>query len=506
VAATCIVEGMEALSTRAAASVVLATVLVLAGCGGGDDDTTPAGSAAGEAAGAVPTQAVNGSTPSVESGPGGCPTGDAVSAAYGLEMEFNTDFSITEDWLVEEMGGATCQYNQVLAPGATDPSGLDAVAYIATIELIHSDPISEAVGADPVDGVGDAAVWNGAQLSVRAGDRGVRVTNQFPPPGQDGRAAAIALAELALATGWSTGSSATPAGASDTTSATSASTEESTAQSAGGTTECPPADAVSSVWGTEMALDADTATTGAVGLVFCPYEEVIAPGTTDQWGMEPLGDFFSITFTDHNVGDPEVNGGDPVEGIGEQANWNGSALSVWTGARGVIVDVTFPPEGGDALEVAAALAGLALGVDTTGAQVMPGNATPSEDAGDATGCAAPAEVAAALGLDAELALGLGASTDMSNPDDFFAYCPYELADDPFSFSLVVSIQDELSPIDPALPSEDLTEYFGQPATWQDEYHVLLIEQPSGDLVVQITSNDLDIDSREAAIALAEELL
>ena len=47
---------------------------------------------------------------------------------------------------------------------------------------------------------------------------------------------------------------------------------------------------------------------------------------------------------------------------------------------------------------------------------------------------------------------------------------------------------------------------GQPATWKDEYHVLLIEQPSGDFVVQITSNDLDIDSREAAIALAEELL
>ena len=96
---------------------------------------------------------------------------------------------------------------------------------------------------------------------------------------------------------------------------------------------------------------------------------------------------------------------------------------------------------------------------------------------------------------------------MSNPDDFFVYCPYELADDPFSFGLVVSIQDELFPIDPALPSEDLSDYFGQPATWQEDYNVLLIEDPAyGDFVVQITSNELDIDSREAAIAVAEELL
>lgn len=494
----------------------LAALLALAACGGGDDDATTGTPAAagGESAsaGAVSTDARNGSPASGESGPGGCPTGPAVSAAYGLEMEFNTDFSITEDWLVEEMGGATCQYNQVLAPGATDPSGLDAVAYIATIELMHSDPIAEAVGADPVEGVGDAAVWNGAQLSVRAGDRGVRVTNQFPPPGQDGRAAAIALAELALATDWEASASATPTGPTETAggATNSATGEESDAASAAAATECPPADAVSSVWGTEVALDEETASTGAIGLVFCPYEEVIAPGTTDQWGMEPLGDFFSITFTDQNVGDPDVNGGDPVEGIGEQANWNGSVLSVWTGEQGVIVDVTFPPDGGDAFEVAAALVGLALGIDTAGVQVTPGSGAPAGDTGASGGdvqCHEPAEVAEAIGLDAELALGLGASADMSNPDDFFVYCPYELADDPFSFGLVVSIQDELFPIDPALPSEDLSDYFGQPATWQEDYNVLLIEDPAyGDFVVQITSNELDIDSREAAIAVAEELL
>ena len=482
--------------------LAVAALIALAGCGGGDDDTTPT-VAAGEAAGAVPTEAVDTSTApgesgAGESGPAGCPTGAAVSAAYGLEMEFNTDFSITEDWLVDEMGGATCQYNQVLAPGATDPSGLDAVAYIATIELMHSDPIAEAVGAEPVDGIGDAAVWNGAQLSVRSGDRGVRVTNQFPPPGQDGRAAAVALAELALATEWSGGAAAESPVASEPTAADG--------ESASSSAECPAADAVSGVWGAEVALDEESAMTGAVGLVFCPYEEVIAPGTTDEWGMEPLGDFFSITFTDQNVGDPEINGGDPVEGIGEQANWNGSVLSAWTGERGIIVDVTFPPEGRDAFEVAVALAGLALGVDASDVQVVPGDSTDSLDAGDASGCADPADVATALGLEEELELGPGASTDTSNPEDYYVYCPYQLVGDPVSFSLVVSMQDELLPIDPEAPSEDLTEYFGQPATWQDKYHVLLIEQSIGDFVVQVTSNELDLDSREAAIAIAEQLL
>jgi hypothetical protein len=473
--------------------LVVAAWTALAGCGGGDDDTTSA--AASEVAGAATTEAGNGSTApvaagSAESGPAGCPTGAAVSAAYGLEMEFNTDFSITEDWLVDEMGGATCQYNQVLAPDATDPSGLDAVAYTATIELMRSDPIAEAVGAEPVDGVGDAAVWNGAQLSVRAGDRGVRVTNQFPPPGQDGRAAAIALAELALSTDWSGGAAEESPAASEATAAPADA-------SAAATTECPPADAVSAVWGTEVAIDQEMATTGAVGLVFCPYEAVIG------------GDFFSITFTDHNVGDPELNGGEPVEGVGEQAQWGGSSLGVWTGERGLIVDVTFPPEGRDAFEVATALAAVALGIDTSGAQVTAGSGTSSDGtdgAGGAEGCSPPADVAAALGLDAELELGPGAETDVSNPDDFFVYCPYQLAGDPFSFSLVVSVQEELLPIDPDEPSEDLTEYFGQPATWQDKYSVLLIEDAFGDFVVQITSNELDIDSREAAIAIAEELL
>lgn len=198
---------METSSRRSKSGVVLAaatSLIALAGCGGDDDVTTPpvtAGETAAPTSGRADTSATVESG-SAESGPGGCPTGAAVSAAYGLEMEFNTDFSITEDWLVDEMGGATCQYNQVLAPDATDPSGLDAVAYIATIELMHSDPITQAVGAEPVDGVGDAAVWNGAQLSVRAGDRGVRVTNEMPPPGPDARAVAIALATLALATEW----------------------------------------------------------------------------------------------------------------------------------------------------------------------------------------------------------------------------------------------------------------------------------------------------------------
>jgi hypothetical protein len=491
--------------------LVVAASIGLAGCGGGDDDATPP--AASEAADAVTTEAVNGSTAPVdappvdggpvESGPGGCPTGAAVSAAYGLEMEFNTDFSITEEWLVDEMGGVICQYNEVLAPGATDPSGLDAVAYIATIELMRSDPIAEAVGAEPVEGVGEAAVWNGAQLSVRAGDRGVRVTNEFPPPGQDGRAAAIALAELALATDWSGGSSPTPVAAA-ATDATDVATDATDGAATDGSADCPPADAVSAVWGADMALDEESAMTGAIGLVFCPYEEVIAPGTTDQFGMEPLGDFFSITLTDQNVVDPEF-GGDPVEGIGEQASWGGSMLSVWTGERGLIVDVTFPPEGRDAFEVAAALAGVVLGTDTSGAQVATGSATGS-DTGDASGCAPPADVAAVLGLEEPLELGPGASADVSNPDDFYVYCPYQLAGDPTSFSLVVSMQEELLPIDPAAPSEDLTDYFGQPATWQDEYRVLLIEDAFSDFVVQITSNELDIDSREAAIAIAEELL
>jgi hypothetical protein len=351
-----------------------------------------------------------------------------------------------------------------------------------------------------VDGVGDAAVWNGAQLSVRDGERGVRVTNEHPPPGQDGRAVAIALAELALATEWSAG---TPSTGSPSTAAPAAEPSNTGDASAGEANDCPPADAVSGVWGAEMALDDESAMTGAVGLVFCPYEEVIAPGTTDQWGMEELGDFFSITFTDHNVGDPELNGGDPVEGIGEQANWSGSVLSVWTGERGIIVDVTFPPEGRDAFDVATALAELALGIDASEAQVASGSATPT---GGATVCPAPSDIAAALGLEGELELGLGASTDTGAPGDYSLFCPYQMVGDPYAFGLVVSVQAELFPIDPEEPSEDLTDYFGMPATWQDTFNVLLIEQPDVDFVVQVTSNELDLDSREAAIAVAEALL
>jgi hypothetical protein len=82
--------------------------------------------------------------------------------------------------------------------------------------------------------------------------------------------------------------------------------------------DCPPAEAVSAVWGQTFELDDESAMTGAIGLVFCPYQEVIAPRTTDQWGLEPIGEFFSITMTaqDTVIDDPMA---ERVEGLGERA-------------------------------------------------------------------------------------------------------------------------------------------------------------------------------------------
>ena len=119
-------------------------------------------------------------------------------------------------------------------------------------------------------------------------------------------------------------------------------------------TDCPEAADLAPLYGNELALLGDQAMTGAVGLVFCPYTEVLAPGTTNAFGGEQIPDEFSITFTDQNIVVP--GDGEEIPGLGEAASWSGSDLSVWTGEQGLIVSIVFDPPAGDAKTVSIAIA------------------------------------------------------------------------------------------------------------------------------------------------------
>ena len=123
-----------------------------------------------------------------------------------------------------------------------------------------------------------------------------------------------------------------------------------------GVTECPDAAEIGPLYGAEVELDEAAAMTGAIGLVFCPYVEVVAPGTTSAFGLEPIPDEFSLTFTNQNVVMSDGSE-EEVAGVGEAASWNEfTGLSVWTGERGLIVSITFEPPAGDAKSVAIAIA------------------------------------------------------------------------------------------------------------------------------------------------------
>ena len=151
---------------------------------------------------------------------------------------------------------------------------------------------------------------------------------------------------------------ASPADAAEATSDAAADSVSSTAAGAaavdtpaGGTgvatgaqgTECPDDTVISGAYGGEVDLDENGSTTGAVGIIYCQYTEVLAPGTTDPaFGGEAYPDTFSITYTvyDTAVGD---NGQEAVDGAGERAFWGGTELVVWTGERGIIVSMQDPP-------------------------------------------------------------------------------------------------------------------------------------------------------------------
>jgi hypothetical protein len=268
--------------------------------------------------------------------------------------------------------------------------------------------------------------------------------------------------------------------------------------------DCPPDDAVSAAWGLPFELDEAGATTGAIGLVFCPYDEVIAPGTTDQWGMEPVGEFFSITMTNQDpvIADPTA---ESVDGLGERANWYPGAgeLSVWADGRGVIVSVPFTPEGTDDFRLATSLAGLALGVDATGASSTP--ADPDDIAAaaaqDAAGCPDPAEVGAAAGREVVLADGAIAQEGEG-------LCPYLAAgDDPYAFTVNIGLsRDDFYPIEPDEPTEEIDD-MGERAIWQPGYHLLFVWTGAGRISVQVSGSGLSgDDEREVAIAIAQGLM
>jgi hypothetical protein len=122
-------------------------------------------------------------------------------------------------------------------------------------------------------------------------------------------------------------------------------------------TECPDVAEIAPIYGSELTFDDANATSGAIGLLFCPYTEVVAPGTTNNFGLEPIPEEFSLTFTNQNIAVDDGGGGEEVPGLGEAALWNEfTGLSVWTGQQGLIVSIVFPPPGGDAKTVAIAIA------------------------------------------------------------------------------------------------------------------------------------------------------
>lgn len=127
-------------------------------------------------------------------------------------------------------------------------------------------------------------------------------------------------------------------------------------------TKCPDVAEIGPIYGSEVKFDEASAMTGALGLLFCPYIEVVPPGTTNNFGVEPVPDEFSLTFTNQNIAVPDGGGGEEVPGVGQAALWSeSSGLSVWTGKQGLIVSIIFPPPAGDAKTVAIAIAQHVLG-------------------------------------------------------------------------------------------------------------------------------------------------
>ena len=349
------------------------------------------------------------------------------------------------------------------------------------------------------------AVWVATALVVAAcGGGDDTATPTSPPlPGSDASAEAPTPTSAVPPSGESAPDLPTEA-TGEPSSGQPASDDASGTGSAAQPRECPPADAVSAAWGKPIELDEPNATTGAIGLVFCPYQEVVAPGTTDQWGLEPIGDFFSITMTDQNVviDDPTA---DRVDGLGEQGTWHAGAgeLSVWTGDRGVIVSVTFPPDGVDAFALAAALAGLALEVDASGATATPADPDVVEAAAAerATGCPDAAQVGAAAGH--QLVLAEGAIVEEGS-----GLCPYlAVGDDPYAFTVNVGFSvDEFDLVDPNYPSESISG-LGDTAVWQELNHLLWVVTGDRSVTVQVWGEDLsDSDARAEALAIAETLV
>jgi hypothetical protein len=171
----------------------------------------------------------------------------------------------------------------------------------------------------------------------------------------DSQASPTTLAPAPATTGPSAATEAPAATNAPATAAPAATEAPATAAPAGGRfTDCPDAADLAPLYGSELQLEEDQAMTGAVGLVFCPYVEVLAPGTTNAFGGEKVPDEFSITFTDQNIVIPGE--GEDVPGLGEAASWSGGSLGVWTGEQGMIVSIVFDTPAGDAKTVSIAIA------------------------------------------------------------------------------------------------------------------------------------------------------
>ncbi len=174
-------------------------------------------------------------------------------------------------------------------------------------------------------------------------------------------AAETAAAESATATGPAAAEATNdPEGAAPTDAPAVTATPAPAAE--GIVTECPDVTEIGPIYGSELTFDDANATSGAIGLLFCPYIEVVAPGTTNNFGMEPIPDEFSLTFTNQNIAVDDGGGGEEVPGVGEAALWNEfTGLSVWTGQQGLIVSIVGEPPAGDAKTVAIAIAQHILG-------------------------------------------------------------------------------------------------------------------------------------------------
>lgn len=140
------------------------------------------------------------------------------------------------------------------------------------------------------------------------------------------------------------------------------------AEQAGGWHECPPGPEIAAAYGATMVLSQQDAVTGAQGLLFCPYDEVVATSAdTGATGSSLSARFMSITFTNLDITPFEdelvAEGQVPVAGPGEVALWEGSLgeLWVWTGSNGFIVSIPIAPPSGDSLATALAVAELVIG-------------------------------------------------------------------------------------------------------------------------------------------------